>query len=148
MTSVHSETRAGAQAVVIVGCGPLGAHLAGVLDAEGCRVRLVDRDAAAFAALPARLAGSCFAGEPLELAVLQRAGIEEAEVLVAMTPEDDLNLAVALVCRKAFGTRHAIACVGDPERAEWYRRFDIAVICRTTLVTSALLAAVRAKAPS
>jgi trk system potassium uptake protein TrkA len=134
--------------VVIVGCGLVGAHLATLLDGEGCAVRLVDSDAARCAALPERLAGACFVGEPLKLSVLQRAGIEEADVLVAAMPEDDLNLAIALVCRKAFGIRQVIACVQDPVRADWYRRFDLPVVCQTTLVASQLLQIIQGSVPA
>lgn len=125
--------------LVIVGCGRLGSYLATLLDREGCAVRLVDRDAAAFSLLPEHLAGACFKGDPLELAVLERAGMEEAEWMIATTSSDNLNSALALVGQKVFGTANVVARVRDPDRAELYSRLGIRTICPTTLVASALL---------
>ena len=123
--------------LVIVGCGRLGSHLATRLDREGCAVRMVDRDAAAFSLLPEHLAGACFTWESLDLKVLQLAGITEAGFLIATTSKDDLNVALGLVCRKVFGTDHVLARVRDPRRADSYARFGIEAVCPTALVASA-----------
>jgi trk system potassium uptake protein TrkA len=133
--------------IVIVGCGRLGSHFAERLDQRGCLVRLVDRDAAAFALLPAHLSGNCFEGEALDPAVLRRAGIERATHVIAATPKDDRNLAVAVVCRKAFGVSIAIARVGDPQRAESFREFGIRTVCPTALAGSAVLSMIEESRP-
>lgn len=125
--------------VVIVGCGRLGSCLATLLDREGCAVRLVDRDAAAFSLLPEHLAGACFEGDPLELTVLKRAGIRGAEWMIATTSSDNTNSVLALVGQRVFGTANVVARVLDPHRAESYGRLGIRTVCPTILVASSLL---------
>ena len=133
---------ASAPFVVIVGCGRLGVWLAARLDREGCAVRIIDQDPSALASLPENRA-VCIAGDPLELEVLQRAGIEKADIVIGVTAKDDLNVALALTCGKVFHTQRAIARVHDPERAASFGRYGIDTVCPTSLVASELVPRIR-----
>jgi trk system potassium uptake protein TrkA len=132
--------------IVIVGCGRLGAILANQLSRQGRNVVVVDRDEAAFKNLSAEFSGFQVTGDAAELAVLRRAGIEEADCLLAATRHDNVNLMVAQVARTVFHVSKVIARVFDPSRQEVYDQFGIETICPTLLSADAFLAAL-ARAP-
>lgn len=94
--------------VVIVGCGRAGTVLAARLDAEGDSVCAVDRDSGAQARLPAGFGGEFVAGSGLHRPVLEAAGIERADALVALTESDSLNTVIARVARDVFRVPHVV----------------------------------------
>jgi len=126
--------------IVIVGCGRLGSILANHLSRQGRNVVVVDRDEAAFKNLSAEFSGFQVTGDAAELAVLRRAGIEEADCLLAVTRHDNVNLMVAQVARTVFGVLKVIARVFDPSRQAVYDQFGIETICPTLLSADTFLA--------
>jgi trk system potassium uptake protein TrkA len=120
--------------VIVVGCGRLGSHLANLLSRAGHNVVVIDRKAAAFAGLAAdAYSGFRVEGDASEPAVLRRARIEQADLLIAATSEDNLNLMIALVARKVFGVKHVMARVYDPKREETYRELGLETVCPTLI---------------
>lgn len=87
---------------VIVGCGRTGAALAVRLDAEGHSVSAVDIDPRAAERLPRGFSGEFVAGNGLRRAMLESAGIERADALVALTTRDSLNIVIARIAREVF----------------------------------------------
>lgn len=71
--------------VVIVGCGRAGARLAGLLDADGHQVTILDTNANSFRRLRPDFKGTALVGNGLDQGALRRAGIEEADAFVAIT---------------------------------------------------------------
>ncbi len=120
--------------IVVMGCGRLGSHLANLLSAAGHHIVVVDRNEAAFDNLsPERFSGFRIAGDASEPAVLRQAGLDRADILIAATREDNLNLMVALVARQVFGVRQVMARVYDPAREAVYREQGVATVCPTTM---------------
>jgi trk/ktr system potassium uptake protein len=101
--------------VVIVGCGRAGTALAARLDAEGESVCAVDRDPGARSRLPPGFGGEFAAGSGMRRPVLEAAGIERADALVALTQSDSLNIVIARVARDVFRVPHAIGRLIDFE---------------------------------
>ncbi len=118
--------------VVIVGCGRLGSHLAGRLSTAGHNLVVVDIAPASFGLLPPEYSGFTVEGDASELAVLARAKLDQADVVIAATREDNLNLMVAQLATQVFGAKRALARVLDPSREEVYRALSIETICPTT----------------
>jgi Trk K+ transport system NAD-binding subunit len=123
--------------VLIVGSGPLAVLLATRLEADGCSVAVVDRPGADFSKFPDSISPCCISGEPMNPKVLEQAGIEGADFLIAATLEDDLNLAVAMICRKLFSSR-VIARVQDPTKAAGFRTLGIEICCPADLACSSI----------
>lgn len=123
--------------VLIVGSGPLAVLLATRLQTDGCRVSVVNRRETDLSVFPEGLASRCVLGEPMDPEVLKKAGIEEADFLVAAAIEDDLNLAVAMTCRKLFSSR-VIARVQDPTKAAGFRTLGIEICCPADLACSSI----------
>jgi trk system potassium uptake protein TrkA len=87
---------------VIVGCGRTGTALAVRLDAEGHSVSAIDIDPRARERLPGGFSGEFVAGNGLRRAMLEAAGIERADALVALTSRDSLNIVIARIARETF----------------------------------------------
>jgi len=126
--------------IVIIGCGRVGAFLAGLLDEGGHAVTVVDLEKASFAHLPESYKGNTHLGNGTDMDVLRAAGIESAEAFVALTQGDNRNLMAAQVAKEIFGVRRVIAKVNDPIRANLYRSQGITTFSRTSILGTLLQA--------
>ncbi len=103
--------------IVIVGDGKVGLALTEMLTAEDHNVTVVDHNAKVLQ----RVQESCDAlvvkGHGASRAVLQEAGADEADLLIAATSSDEVNLLSCLIAKK-LGCKHTIARVRNPEYAE------------------------------
>ncbi len=114
--------------VVIVGCGRVGASVAGELLAAGHSVAVVDRRVAAFERLGPRFGGTTVTGIGFDRDRLIEAGIERAEAVAAVTSGDNSNILVARVARETFGVVRVVARIYDPRRAAIYQRLGITTV--------------------
>ncbi|HEX4743441.1 MAG TPA: TrkA family potassium uptake protein [Candidatus Limnocylindria bacterium] len=126
--------------IVIIGCGRVGAFLAGLLDESGHAVTVVDLEKASFAHLPEPYKGNTLLGNGTDMDVLRQAGIESAEAFLALTQGDNRNLMAAQVAKEIFGVRRVIAKVNDPIRANLYRSQGITTFSRTSILGTLLKA--------
>lgn len=122
--------------LVVVGAGRLGRLLAGRFSAEGHEVVVVDPSEAALEDLPAEFTGFKVAGDAGELDVLRQAAAG-ADVLLAVTRDDNLNLMVAQAARELFGVEKVVARIFDPVREKLYARLGIATVNPYTLAAEA-----------
>jgi trk system potassium uptake protein TrkA len=126
---------------IIVGCGRVGALLAGTLDAAGHDVTIIDLVTKAFDRLPATFRGEAIRGDGTDEEVLRRAGADEADAFLALTEGDNRNIMAAQVARETLEIPLVFAKVNDPVRAEAYSEIGIGTACRTTMMVDALLGA-------
>jgi trk system potassium uptake protein TrkA len=119
--------------VVIMGCGRVGAQLAGLLDADGHEVTILDVDAYSFRRLPPDFKGTALLGNGIDEAVLRRAGIEEADVFVALTQGDNRNVMAAQIAKHIFNVPRVICRIYDPLRQELYDTLGIEAFSPTTI---------------
>ena len=118
---------------IIVGCGRLGASLADTLSDEGADVLILDKDRVSFRKLSQSFGGLSIAGDGMDLDILQETQIEKADVVVAVTNNDNANIIIAQMAREIFKVKHVIARLYDPERECVYREFGIDTICPAIL---------------
>jgi trk system potassium uptake protein len=124
--------------IVIVGCGRVGAVLAGDFDAAGHDVVILDLSTQAFDRLPSGFRGEAVRGDGTDEDILRRAGAEGADVFIAMTEGDNRNVMAAQLAHEALGARRVIAKINDPVRADAYADLGIATLCRTNLMSDAI----------
>ncbi|MDQ6682628.1 MAG: TrkA family potassium uptake protein [Chloroflexota bacterium] len=127
--------------VVIIGCGRVGAQAAAELDGHGEHVTVIDTDPRAFNRLPAAFGGVTVRGSGTDEDVLRSAGAELADVLMALTQGDNRNALAAQLGKHSFGLPRVIAKINDPLRAEAYRSLGLETMCRTTILSRALVTA-------
>src|SRR5512136_2181237 len=101
--------------VMIVGCGRLGAGLARALSGKGHDVVVVGEDID-LARLGSDFDGVTIRGDPAEQDVLLKAGVERAELVVAATADDNVNVLVVQLARKIYQVPLTLARITDPER--------------------------------
>ncbi len=124
--------------VVIVGCGRVGAFLAGLLDQGGHQVSVVDLEGSAFLKLPQDFRGQTYLGNGIDMEVLRQAGIEKADAFLSLTQGDNRNLMAAQIAKQIFSVAQVFAKVNDPIRAQTYRSHDIYTWSRTTILGTLL----------
>jgi trk system potassium uptake protein TrkA len=98
--------------VVLIGAGSAGRDLAVRIYKEKHDVVVVDRDSAVLSHLQEELDIQTVVGHGSSPAVLKRAGIAEADLLVAVTDCDEVNL-LACVCAKTAGVSFRVARVSN-----------------------------------
>jgi trk system potassium uptake protein TrkA len=125
---------------VIVGCGRVGAALAEAFDNGGHQVVILDTSTRAFDRLSAEFAGQAIRGDGTDEDVLRKAGVVGADVLLALTEGDNRNVMAAQVAMEKLSVGKTVAKINDPVRAAAYAELGIATVCRTTMLTDAVLA--------
>jgi trk system potassium uptake protein TrkA len=119
--------------VLIVGCGRLGSQIATNLSRSGSNVVVVDRNKEAFNLLSADFSGFQDVGDGTEQEVLRNAGVSDADVVAAVTDNDNANLMIAQVSKEIFGVKQVLARVGDPSKSKIYERLGVRVLSTTTV---------------
>jgi len=119
--------------IIIVGCGRVGSRLAALFSEGEDDVTVIDTNVAAFGSLKRDFEGRTIVGVGFDEDVLLKAGVEEADVLAAVTNVDNTNLMIAEVGRKLFGVPHVITRLYNPDRENAYLQLGIDYVCGTAL---------------
>jgi len=125
--------------IVIVGCGKIGSIVAKELANQNHHISVVERAGDKLASLGQGFNGFISKGIEFDHDNLVGAGIERADVLLALTDDDNINITVALVATKIFGVKRVIAQVVDPIRRPVYDALNIEVISPVRMGVNALL---------
>lgn len=99
--------------IIIIGCGKVGLTLAELLAAEKHDVVLVDESSQRLSSVPEEIDALRILGNGASINTQIEAGIETADILIAVTGSDELNLLCCLIAKKA-GHCHTIARVRNP----------------------------------
>lgn len=99
--------------IIIIGCGKVGFTLAELLSAENHDIVLVDESSQKLSSIPEDLDALRVLGNGASINTQMEAGVDEADILIAVTGSDELNLLCCLIAKKA-GQCHTIARVRNP----------------------------------
>lgn len=124
--------------IIVIGCGKVGAKFAKVLSDEGNDIVIVDNDANSFKNLGQSFRGITVTGVPIDQDVLKQAGIETADALTAVTPDDNVNIMVCQVAKEIFKVPRVIARIYNPAREHVFHHFGIETICPTDLTVEVI----------
>ena len=100
--------------IIIVGCGKVGETLAAVLSQEGYDITIIDKREDVVENLCNQYDIMGYVGNGASHSVQMEAGIEQADLMIAVTGSDELNLLCCLIAKKA-GDCQTIARVRKPE---------------------------------
>lgn len=103
--------------IIIVGDGKVGAALATQMSTEGHDVTIIDSNPQVLSDSAERLDIMAVIGNGASMATLRSAGVEKADVLIAATSRDELNLLTCLTAKK-LGAKRTIARVRNPEYSD------------------------------
>jgi len=124
--------------VIIMGCGRVGAQLAGMLDAEGHKVTIMDVEPYSFRKLPPTFNGLAMVGNGLEEDSLKKAGIEKADVFVTVTQGDNRNVMACQIAKHIYQVPKVVSRIYDPIREEMYHNLGIESVSPTKVVAELL----------
>ena len=124
--------------IVIMGCGRVGARLAGLLDIEGHSVNILDTNDYSFRRLPPDFGGTALVGDGMDEEALKKAGIEKADAFVALTQGDNRNVFAAQIAQHTFKVPRVICRIYDPLRRELYKSLGIEAFSPTTIFAQIL----------
>lgn len=99
--------------IIIVGCGKVGRTLAEQLQEEDTDLTLIDISAEKLNAIEEDIDAMCIVGNGASINTLMEAGIENADIMIAVTASDELNLLCCLIAQKTSNC-HTIARVRNP----------------------------------
>jgi trk system potassium uptake protein len=111
--------------VLIVGAGKVGWNLARELIQKGNEVTVIEADAHRYAVVEEELEHSVQYGDGSELWVLERAGIERAELVIAVTGDDEDNILISQVAREKYGVERIVARCNNPRNLEHFELLNI-----------------------
>lgn len=112
--------------IVIIGAGEVGRHLGQSLQTEADLI-LIDANARALAAAEEGLDALTLVGDGTHRSVLRKAEVQRADLVVAVTANDAVNLVIAALARE-LGAARTVARVDDPSFYETDRGFEAGVL--------------------
>jgi trk system potassium uptake protein TrkA len=130
--------------VLVIGCGRVGSAVALDLRGAGWDVSVIDERQEALGRLGDDWTGEFHVGHGMDIQLLQRAGIEDADAVVVTTDGDNSNIVIGQMAQKKFDVRSVIVRILDPARAEFFAGRGLNVVCPTKSAIETLTNAVRA----
>jgi trk system potassium uptake protein TrkA len=124
--------------IIIMGCGRVGARLASLLDEDGHEVTVLDIDTYSFRRLPSSFGGTALFGNGIDEEALKRAGIEDADVFVALTQGDNRNVMSCQIAKYIFNVPRVVCRIYDPLREEMYSALGLETLSPTKIFAQLL----------
>ena len=111
--------------VIIAGAGKVGWNLARELIEKGHEVTVIEQDRRRYLTVEQELEHAVQYGDATELWVLERAGIQRADLVVAVTGDDEDNLLICQVAKEKYLCERIIARVNNPRNLEHFKLLGI-----------------------
>src|ERR671938_1054660 len=111
--------------VIVVGAGKVGWNLARELIDKGNELTIVESDRARFQTVEVELEHAVQYGDGSELWVLERAGIERADLVVAVTGDDEDNILISQVAREKYGVARVVARCNNPRNLQHFELLGV-----------------------
>src|SRR5918912_3076043 len=111
--------------VVVVGAGKVGWNLARELLDKGNELTVVESDRRRYEVVEEELEHNIQYGDGTELWVLERAGMERADLVIAVTGDDEDNILICQVAREKYGVERVIARCNNPRNLQHFELLGI-----------------------
>src|SRR3712207_1296436 len=111
--------------VVVVGAGKVGWNLARELIDQGNELTVIENDRGRFATVEEELEHAVHYGDGSELWVLERAGIERADMVIAVTGDDEDNILICQVAREKYGVERIISRCNNPRNLQHFELLGV-----------------------
>ena len=120
--------------IIVVGGGRLGYYLTKALLDEGHEVLIIERDAAISQTINNELGSVCLRGDGCEAMTLAQAGTSRADMLIAVTGEDEDNLVACQVAKYKFEVPRTIARARNPKNEALFKQLGVDVAVSSTSI--------------
>jgi len=118
--------------IIIIGGGRLGYYLAKALLNEGQEVLIIEKDATLSQIIINELGSVCLHGDGCEAATLEAAGTARADMLIAVTGDDEDNLIACQVAKHKFNVPRTISRVRNPKHEKLFKILGVDVTISST----------------
>jgi trk system potassium uptake protein len=124
--------------IVIAGCGILGSNLAADFSSQGHDVAVIDNIEENFARLGSDFYGRVMKCVEIDNSTLVKAGIGHADVFLAVTADDNINILTSQIAKNIHGVKTVIAENVDPSREFIYSKLGIEYISAVKLAINVI----------
>jgi trk/ktr system potassium uptake protein len=125
--------------VIVVGGGKVGYYLTKTLVNEGYEILLIEKSPRKVAIYGERFGSVVLEGDGAESTTLAAAGAGRADVVIAVTGDDEDNLVICQTAKIMFNVPRTIARVNNPKNEEIFKRLGIDVTVSATNVILSLI---------
>ena len=126
--------------IIIAGGGKVGYYLAKELLADGHEVLVIERDFKTARQIGHEIGeGAVMRGMADEATTMERAGGGRADLVIAVTGDDEDNLVICQVARRRFNVPRTIARVNNPQNEELFHKLGIDVTVSSTKLILSLI---------
>jgi trk/ktr system potassium uptake protein len=144
MTHDGGAREPGLMYIIIAGAGKVGWNLARELMQAGHEVTIIEADRDRYMTVEEELEHNVHYGDASELWVLERAGIVRADMVIAVTGDDEDNVLICQVAKEKYLVEHTIARVNNPRNVE---HFDLLGIRPVVSATDLILRLIEHEVP-
>jgi trk system potassium uptake protein len=118
--------------VVIAGAGKVGWNLARELISKGHEVTVIESERSRYLTVEQELEHAVQYGDATELWVLERAGINRADLTIAVTGDDEDNLLICQIAKEKYLCARIIARVNNPRNRPYFELLGIQPVVSAT----------------
>jgi trk system potassium uptake protein TrkA len=111
--------------VIVIGGGEVGHYLCKQLLGEGHEVVVIEKDTRMCERIEEELGDICLHGDASEITILKKAGITRADMVIAVTGEDEDNLAACQVAKQKFKVPRVIARINTPRNEKIFAKLGV-----------------------
>ncbi|HEY8477671.1 MAG TPA: NAD-binding protein [Chloroflexota bacterium] len=125
--------------IIVAGAGKVGYYLTKELVAQGHEVLVIEKDRKKCERIADELGNVVLRGDACEVSVLAEAGTSRADVVAAVTGDDEDNLVICQVAKRRFNAKRTIARINNPKNEEIFRLLGIDATVSSTEVILAVI---------
>jgi trk system potassium uptake protein len=125
MSTDAPGTEAASMYVIIAGAGKVGWNLARELITRDREVTLIESDHRRYRIVEEELEHAVQYGDATEMWVLERAGIGRADLVIAVTGDDEDNILVCQMAKEKYGVERIVARVNNPRNFEHFKLLGV-----------------------
>ena len=114
--------------IVIVGCSEVGFFLSRALASAGHEVAVVEREPVRHQLLTENLGMVALLGDGADLGVLNRAGVQRADAVIALTGQDATNLVICQIAKHLNENTRTVTLVKDPKHERIFQELGIDMV--------------------
>ncbi len=122
---------------IIVGGGKIGYYLLKTLHDQSYNVFLIERNYSTCKSIADELDANIICGDGTDIEVLKDAGIDEAEVVAAVTGSDEENLVICVIAKNTFHISKTIAKINNPKNISMFKALGVdRTVCSTAVIAN------------
>ncbi|MFH1613254.1 MAG: NAD-binding protein [bacterium] len=114
--------------IIIIGCSQLGAKVATFLAYEGNDIVIIDKNKNAFNKLDKEFNGITIIGDGFNESVLKEANIDNANIFIALTNNDNINIITSQIAKKIYHVPRVIAKISESNKEDFCKQSNIETI--------------------